>query len=111
MCETSTVIGVEHVTTDTAKVGQAILSCPIFIIYMEKIIKETFMKSDGTRKVEIFQRENKTFGFEELEFGSEENSWYPVGEYSLAIIDSLDNAIREAEGRVSWLRNHSPELD
>ena len=79
--------------------------------YMGKIIKETFAKSDGTRKVEIFQRENKTFGFEEFEFGSEENSWYPVGEYSLAIIDSLDNAIREAEGRVSWLRNHSPELD
>ena len=71
--------------------------------YMEKIIKQTFIKSDGTRKVEIFQRENKTFGFEELEFGSEENSWYP--EYSLAIIDSLNNAIREAEGRVSWLRN------
>ena len=81
------------------------------VISVEKIIKETFVKSDGTRKVEIFQRENKTFGFEEFEFGSEENSWYPVGEYSLAIIDSLDNAIREAEGRVSWLRNHSPELD
>ena len=84
---------------------------------MEKTIKETFMKSDGTRKVEIFQRENKTFGFEELEFGPDENSWYPVGEYSLAIIDSLDNAIREAEGRVRWLGNsdlqqyHSPKLD
>ena len=73
--------------------------------YREKIIKQTFIKSDGTRKVEIFQRENKTFGFEELEFGSEENSWYPVGRYSLAVIDSLDNAIKEAEGRVSWLRN------
>ena len=78
---------------------------------MEKIIKQSFVKSDGTRRVEIFQRENKTFGFEELEFGSEENSWYPVGEYSLAIIDSVDNAIREAAGRVSWLRNDSPELD
>lgn len=78
---------------------------------MEKIIKETFMKSDGTRKVEIFQRENQTFGFEELEFGSEENSWYPVGKYSLAIIDSLENAIREAKDRVSWLGNHSPKLD
>ncbi|HEY4425116.1 MAG TPA: hypothetical protein VGN10_12955 [Pyrinomonadaceae bacterium] len=72
---------------------------------MEKIIRETFVKSDGTRKVEIFQRENKTFAFEEFEFG------YPVGEYSLTIIDSLDNAIREAKGRVSWLRSHSPELD
>ena len=72
---------------------------------MEKIIKKTFMKSDGTRKVEVFQRGNKTFGFEELEFGSQENSWYPVGRYSLAVIDSLDNAIREAQSRVSWLGN------
>lgn len=72
---------------------------------MEKTIKKIFMKSDGTRKVEIFQRENKTFGFEEFEFGPEENSWFPVGNYSFAIIDSLDNAIREAEDRVSWLRN------
>ena len=78
---------------------------------MGNIIKETFTNSDGTRKVEIFQRENQTFGFEEFEFGSEENSWYPIGRYSLAIINSLDNAIREAESRVSWLRNHSPELD
>lgn len=71
----------------------------------DEIIKKTFVKSDGMRKVEIFQRENKTFGFRELEFGLEENSWYPVGRYSLAVIDSLDNAIREAEGRVPWLTN------
>ncbi len=111
MCATYTAIDVEHVTTKPlAKVGQGIH--PVLLHDpMEKIIKETFIKSDGTRKVEVFQRENKTFGFEELEFGSEENAWYPVGEYSLAIIASLDNAIREAEGRVSWLRNDSPELD
>jgi hypothetical protein len=70
---------------------------------MEEIIKKTFMKSDGTRKVEIFERKNKTFGFRELEFGLEERSWYPIGRYSLAIIDSFDNAVREAEGRVPWL--------
>ena len=70
---------------------------------MEGTIKRTFVKSDGTRRVDIFQREDKTFGFEELEFGPEENSWYPVGRYSLAVIDSFENAIREALGRVEWL--------
>ena len=72
---------------------------------MATIVKRTFVKSDGTRKVEIFQRENNTFGFEELGFGIEENAWYPVGRYSFAIINSLDNAIREAQGRISWFAN------
>ena len=66
-------------------------------------VQKTFVKSDGTRKVEIFQRENGTFGFEEFEFGMKENSWYPVGRYSFAVIDTLETAIREAQARVSWL--------
>jgi hypothetical protein len=66
-------------------------------------IKQTFMKSDGARKVEIFQRGDGTFGFEELKFGQEEGAWFPVGKYSIAIIDSLDNAVKEARGRVLWL--------
>ena len=70
---------------------------------MNGTIKKTFVKSDATRRVNIFQREDKTFGFEELEFESKENSWYPVGRYSLAIIDSFENAIREARSRVRWL--------
>ena len=70
---------------------------------MEDTIKKTFLKSDGMRRVNIFQREDKTFGFEELEFGPEENSWCPVGRYSLAIIDSFENALREAQSRVQWL--------
>jgi hypothetical protein len=57
---------------------------------MESTTKKTFVKSDGTRRVDIFEREDKkTFGFEELEFGPEENSWYPVGRHSLVIIDSF----------------------
>ena len=70
---------------------------------MKDSIKNTFVKSDGTRRVDIFQREDKTFGFEELEFGTEENYWYPVGNHSFAIIDSFKNAIREARSRVLWL--------
>ena len=70
---------------------------------MEGMPKKTFVKSDGTRKVVIFQREDKTFGFEEFKFGPEENSWFPVGKYSLAMIDSLEKTIMEAQGRIQWL--------
>ena len=70
---------------------------------MEGTTKKTFVKSDGTRRVDIFQREDKTFGFEELKFGAQENAWYPVGGHSLAIIDSFENALREAQSRVQWL--------
>ncbi len=70
---------------------------------MDDDIKKIFVRADGARKVEIFQREDETFGFRELEFGSDENSWYPVGKYSFAIIDSVDNAVSEAKGRIRWL--------
>lgn len=75
---------------------------------MEGTTKKTFVKLDGTRRVDIFQREDKTFGFEEFEFGVEENSWYPAGIYSFAIIDSFENAIREAKSRVQWLADNDP---
>jgi hypothetical protein len=66
-------------------------------------IKQTFVRSDGARKVEIFQRDDGTFGFEELKFGQDESTWFPVGKYSVAIVDSLDDTVKEAKGRVPWL--------
>jgi hypothetical protein len=70
-------------------------------------IRKTFLKADQTRKVEVFQRADDTFGFEELVFGQEENVWFPAGKYSIAIIDSLEGAIKEAKGRVAWLSHEA----
>ena len=70
-------------------------------------IKKTFINSDGTRKVEVFQRPDDTFGFEELKFWQEEQAWVPHGKYSIAIIDSLERAIKEAKGRVEWLSHEA----
>ena len=66
-------------------------------------ISKTFLKADQTRKVEVFQRADDTFGFEELELGQEENAWFAAGKYSIAIIASLEGAIKEAKGRAGWL--------
>jgi hypothetical protein len=70
-----------------------------------RVIQRTFVNFDGTRKVEIFQRDDKTFGFEEMRFGSDEKTWFPAGKYSIAVIDSLENTIREATERVEWMRS------
>jgi hypothetical protein len=70
-------------------------------------IKKTLVNADGTRKVEVFQRDDNTFGFEELKFGQEEQAWFPVGKYSFAIIDSLESAIKEAKERVAWLSDEA----
>jgi hypothetical protein len=70
-------------------------------------VERTFWNKDGTRKVEIYRRPDGTFGFEELKYGQEEQSWFPVGMYSFAVVDSLEHAIKEAESRVSWLINEA----
>jgi hypothetical protein len=67
------------------------------------VVRKTFTNLDGSRKAEIFERADGTFGFEELAFGDDEGAWFPVGKYSTAIVDSLDHAISEAIGRIGWL--------
>ena len=73
---------------------------------MQKV-ERTFLNKDRTRKVEIYQRADGTFGFEELKYGQEEQAWFPVGRYSFAVIDTLEHALKEAVSRVSWLENEA----
>jgi hypothetical protein len=68
------------------------------------VVRKTFTKLDGSRKAEILERTDGTFGFEELAYAGEEAAaWFPFGKYSVAIIDSMDHAISEAVGRIAWL--------
>jgi hypothetical protein len=71
------------------------------------IVRKTFTNIDGSRKAKIFERPDGTFGFEELAFGRDEDAWFTVGKYSIAIVDSLDDAIAEAKGRIAWLSDTS----
>jgi hypothetical protein len=73
----------------------------------EQIVR-TILHSEGNRKVEVFRRSDGTFGFEESKwFDDPENCWVPFGRYSNAVIDTLDNALKEAEGRVPWVTENS----
>ena len=74
------------------------------------VVRKTFTKLDGSRKAEIFERADGTFGFEELAYAHDEAAWFPAGKYSVAIIDSMDRAISEARGRIAWLSVEAEQL-
>jgi hypothetical protein len=58
----------------------------------------------GGRRVEIFQRPNGTFGFDEWKYWPDEDAWCPSGRHSYAVIDTLERAEAEVRGRIEWLR-------
>jgi hypothetical protein len=70
---------------------------------MSPQVVKTIEHPAGDRRVEIYQRDNGTFGFDELVYGTQERAWYPTGQYSFAIIDTAERAEQEARGRVPWL--------
>ena len=59
---------------------------------------------DGRRKVDFFQHNDETYGFDSLTLG-EEGCWYPCGRYSQCHAATLDIAIREAKDRIKWLND------
>ena len=60
---------------------------------------------EKTRRVDIYQRDEGGFGFEDLSYEFEEDAWLPKAGYSESFTESLEAAIREARARVSWLAN------
>jgi hypothetical protein len=75
---------------------------------MERTVIRTLTSADGTRRVHIFRRErDATFGFEEQRWNAEEQCWIPIGSQLNSVADTLERAIAEASGRVSWLEASS----
>jgi hypothetical protein len=69
---------------------------------MGRNVVQTIWNADKTRRVDIFQRAAGSFGFEELHYGSDEQSWFPFGRYSESFNVTAEAAVREARARVSW---------
>lgn len=65
----------------------------------------TITSASGDRQVEFYQHDDGTFGFEPEIWLEEEECWVPHGRYSQCRVSSLEDAISEAAGRVSWLRD------
>jgi len=58
---------------------------------------------DKDRRVDIYRRRDGTFGFEELRYATEEQTWCPFGCYSESFTETLAGAISEASSRVQWV--------
>jgi hypothetical protein len=78
---------------------------------MRSIVKERVAR-DGKRKVQIFRREDGSFGFEALQFSEEplELCWIPYGRFSECYAADEQTAEYEARGRVDWLRETENEV-
>ena len=72
---------------------------------MSLAVVETLTHADGLRRVQLFQRDDGTFGFCKEHFSTDpfEQCWIPHWPASECIAASLDVARREAYGRVDWL--------
>ena len=66
-------------------------------------VVKSITSADRTRRVEIYQRANGTFGFRDLRWLPEEGSWAPAGRYAESLSDSVGQALAEARTRVAWL--------
>jgi hypothetical protein len=59
---------------------------------------------DGGRCVDLFQRPDGSFGFEEYRRDPEDGSgWYPIGFHTEASFASEAAALAEARQRIGWL--------
>ncbi|MBD5779816.1 hypothetical protein IEN85_09955 [Pelagicoccus sp. NFK12] len=70
---------------------------------MNTVVRSIF-GSDKTRKIEIFRRDDGSYGFEDMKF-VEEGFWAPIGKYSQCFAETEEIAEKEAKDRVAWMKN------
>lgn len=58
---------------------------------------------DGSVCVDIFQRDDNTFGFEKFRKDAEDlKGWFPIGEYSSVVFSNKTDAVIAASKKVEW---------
>jgi hypothetical protein len=69
-------------------------------------VEKELMAADGKHKVQIFRRDNGTYGFTVLRWseGPFEQRWLLFGRYSECFAPDAATAEAEARSRVEWLR-------
>ena len=77
---------------------------------MKEVVSELIAR-DGKRKIQIFSRDDGSFGFESWRFSDEpsEMCWILDGRYPECIAATRETAEREARGRVEWLKDEKDQ--
>ena len=69
------------------------------------IVLASLQTPDGSRCVDLFQRPDGSFGFEEFRKDAEDRgAWTPLHGYAAAAYRSRDDALAAARRNVNWLR-------
>jgi hypothetical protein len=79
------------------------------VIVLAMQIVETIVHPDGKRKVNVFQRPDGSFGFEELRWHAGEACWCPFGKYSIAFVDTIEHVLQEIRERGTWVDEGLPK--
>ena len=68
-------------------------------------VVQSISDSSGLRRVDIIERADGSFGFEEWYFSRppDEKCWVPANRQMITFTDSAESAEREARARVEWL--------
>jgi hypothetical protein len=67
-------------------------------------VLESLHNSHADRCVDVFTRDDGTFGFEEYRRDHEEGGvWFPLLRYSHQIFRTQDEALAQAKATVQWL--------
>ena len=70
----------------------------------KKLVMRSINNTNESLCVDIFQREDSSFGFEEYRRDLESNEgWYKVGTFGESIFSSQDEAYKSACKNVAWL--------
>ena len=68
-----------------------------------KVLK-SLQNQAADRCVDIFVRDDGTFGYEEYRRDHEDNrGWFPLHRYSHQIFDTEERALAQAQSTVAWM--------
>ncbi len=70
------------------------------------VVCDSIEEASGNRCVDIFERLDNTFGFQEFRRDSEDlGGWFPIGTFSSYIFETRIEAIQAACENVSWFKS------
>ena len=71
---------------------------------MSAVVLSSIETFEGDRCVDIFQREDGTFGFDEFRRDPEtKTGWFRTGHFENDVFGASEDALEEAKQRVIWL--------
>lgn len=70
---------------------------------MSSVVLDSIENPERNRCVDLFRRDDGSFGFEEYRRDAEGGGWFAIGHYAGVVFETESTALDEARARVAWL--------